>query len=313
MGFGSSVMVGEAGKGLVSAMSKRPDGELIGLIGLGLMGTALTERLLERGYRVAVWNRTREKADPLLSRGAEWSDNPLADCRRVIISLYTSDVVAQVLEQMQAGLSPGQIILDTTTGEPEQTAALGERMAARGVHYLDAPISGSSEQTRRGDAAVMVGGDLATFAACADLWPVLGSRVFHVGPCGSAAKMKLISNLVLGLNRAVLAEGLAFAEALGVSPAAALEVMAGSNADSRAMDVKGRKMVERDFTVQARLSQHLKDVHLMLDAAAGAGLSLPLTETHRRLMEQAEAAGLGERDNCAIIEVLRKARPVPAS
>ena len=125
--------------------------------------------------------------------------------------------------------------------------------------------------------------------------------------------MKLISNLVLGLNRAVLAEGLAFAEAIGVPPAAALEVLTGSNAYSRAMDVKGRKMVERDFTVQAKLSQHLKDVRLMLQAGADAGLPLPLTETHRRLMEQAEAAGLGDLDNCAIIEVLRQAGRKPGA
>jgi len=283
----------------------QPPKEPIGVIGLGLMGTALTERLLEHGYRVAVWNRTRAKADPLLARGAEWSDNPLAACERVIVSLYTTEVVVQVLEELHGGLHAGQIILDTTTGEPAQTAALGERLAARGVRYLDAPISGSSEQTRRGEATVIVGGDRETFAACADLWPMMGQKVFHVGPCGSAAKMKLISNLVLGLNRAALAEGLAFAEAIGVAPAAALEVMIGSMAYSRAMDVKGRKMIERDFSVQARLSQHLKDVRLMLQAAADAGLPLPLSETHRRLMEQAEAAGLGDQDNSAIIEVLR--------
>jgi 3-hydroxyisobutyrate dehydrogenase-like beta-hydroxyacid dehydrogenase len=289
-------------------METRPDKAPIGMIGAGLMGTALTERLLAHGYRVMVWNRTRTKADPLLARGAEWSDNPLAACERVIVSLYTTDVVAQVLEEMQAGLRAGQIILDTTTGEPAQTAALGERLAAQGVRYLDAPISGSSEQTRRGEATVMVGGDPNTFAACADLWPVLGQKVFHVGPCGSAAKMKLISNLVLGLNRAALAEGLAFAERIGVSPAAALEVMIGSMAYSRAMDVKGRKMVERDFTVQARLSQHLKDVRMMLQAATAAGLSLPLTEAHRQLMERAEADGLGDLDNSAIIEIIRQSR-----
>jgi 3-hydroxyisobutyrate dehydrogenase-like beta-hydroxyacid dehydrogenase len=198
--------------------------------------------------------------------------------------------------------------MDTTTGEPAQSAALGERLAARGVRYLDAPISGSSEQTRRGEATVIVGGPRETFEACADLWRVMGAKTFHVGPCGSAARMKLITNLVLGLNRAALAEGLAFAEALGVSPAAALEVMTGSNAYSRAMDVKGRKMVERDFTVQARLSQHLKDVRLMLQAAGEAGVALPLADTHRRLMELAEAAGLGDLDNCAIIEILRKPR-----
>jgi 3-hydroxyisobutyrate dehydrogenase-like beta-hydroxyacid dehydrogenase len=101
--------------------------------------------------------------------------------------------------------------------------------------------------------------------------------------------MKLITNLVLGLKRAALAEGLAFAEAVGVAPAAALEVMAGSMAYSRAMDAKGRNMIEHDFTVQARLSQHLKDVRMMLQAVGEAGLLLPLADTHRRLMEQAEA------------------------
>ena len=119
-------------------------------------------------------------------------------------------------------------------------------------------------------------------------------------------KMKLVSNLVLGLNRAALAEGLAFAEAIGIAPAAALEVLTGSMAYSRAMDAKGRKMIEGDFTVQARLSQHLKDVHLMLRAAAAAGMSLPLADTHRRLMEQAEAEGFGDLDNSAIIKVLQK-------
>ena len=278
----------------------------VGMIGLGLMGTALTERLLDHGYRVFVWNRTRDKAADLLARGAEWSDDPLASCDRVIISLYTTDVVESVLAQLDNGLHAGQILLDTTTGEPEQTAALGARLAARGVKYLDAPISGSSEQTRRGEATVMVGGDRATFEACADLWRVLGARTFHVGPSGSAARMKLITNLVLGLNRAALAEGLAFAEAIGVSPATALEVMMGSNAYSKAMDVKGRKLVERDYKVQAKLAQHLKDVRLMLQAAGAAGMELPMADTHRRLLEQAEAAGLGELDNSAIIEILRR-------
>lgn len=294
-------------------MTPRPGQEPIGVIGLGLMGTALTERLLEQGHRVAVWNRTRAKAAPLVALGAEWSDNPLATCRRVIISLYTTEVVETVLAELESGLHADQILIDTTTGEPGHAAALGARMAARRVRYLDAPISGSSEQTRRGQATVLVGGDRESFDACADLWRVMGATVFHVGACGSAARMKLITNLVLGLNRAVLAEGLVFAEALGVPPAAALEVMSGSHAYSRVMEVKGRKMVERDFSVQARLSQHLKDVRLMLDAACATGLALPLTETHRRLLEQAEAAGLGGQDNSAIIEVLRQPKPAPAS
>jgi 3-hydroxyisobutyrate dehydrogenase-like beta-hydroxyacid dehydrogenase len=164
-----------------------PNRRMLGVIGLGLMGTALTERLLEHGYRVRVWNRSREKAEPLFARGALWSDNPLSECERVVISLYTTDIVEAVLAQLEAGLHAGQTLIDTTTGAPDRTAALGARLAVRGVQYLDAPISGSSEQTRRGEATVIVGGDPVTFTACADLWHVLGKKVFHVGPCGSAA------------------------------------------------------------------------------------------------------------------------------
>src|SRR2546422_6402037 len=117
----------------------------IGLIGLGLMGTALAERLLEQGREVIVWNRTRDKANPLLARGAQWAENPFAACQRVILSLYTTEVVREVLDRMENGLRPGQIILDTTTSDPAKSTALGRKLAERGVEYLDAPISGSSE------------------------------------------------------------------------------------------------------------------------------------------------------------------------
>jgi 3-hydroxyisobutyrate dehydrogenase-like beta-hydroxyacid dehydrogenase len=282
----------------------------IGVIGLGLMGMAMSERLLQHGFDVRVWNRTRQKADPLLDLGASWSENPLADCDRIIISLYTSDVVESVLARLmnEMQVSPfvdklrGKILIDTTTGSPEQSAAMCVHFASFGIHYLDAPISGSSEQTRRGEAAVMVGGERSAFEACNDLWPMLGANVYHVGTSGSAAKMKLISNLVLGLNRAALAEALVFAQSMGVDPVSALEVLRGSMAYSRVMDVKGQKMLDEDFSVQARLSQHLKDVRLIL----ASGATLPLTETHCQLLEQAEAMGLGELDNSAIIKAIQQ-------
>jgi 3-hydroxyisobutyrate dehydrogenase-like beta-hydroxyacid dehydrogenase len=283
-------------------MTHRP----VAVIGLGLMGTALTERLLAHDYPVRVWNRTRNKAQPLIDRGASWSDHPAAECDRVIISLFSSDVVAEVLSRMEPDFRPCQFVVDTTTGNPDETLALAQRLAKKGVHYLDAPISGSSEQTRKGEATVMVGGDKSSFDACADLWSILGRNVFHTGPSGSASKMKLVTNLVLGLNRAVLAEGLAFAEFVGVDPVAALEVLKGSPAYSRAMDVKGTKMIDRDFSLQARLAQHLKDVNLMIEAASAAGKSLPFSTTHQALMERAVAMGLGDLDNSVIVEVLRK-------
>ncbi len=278
--------------------------EPIGVIGTGLFGTALAERLLADGYPVLVQNRTRSKADPLLARGAHWSDNPLRDCQRVIFSLFTTEQVGQVLEQMNSGLQPGQILLDTSTSDPLQTAALGGQLAKRGVEYLEAPFSGSSEQTRLRKSTALVAGKQSAFSACDDLWECLAAKTFYVGSWGNAAKMKLVTNLVLGLNRAVLAEGLVFAKAAGLTMEEAFEVLVNSPAYSRTMDAKGPKMVRGEFTPQARLSQHIKDVRLMLEEAARGGTTLPISAVHLELLEQAEAAGLGELDNSAIIRVI---------
>jgi 3-hydroxyisobutyrate dehydrogenase-like beta-hydroxyacid dehydrogenase len=174
---------------------------------------------------------------------------------------------------------------------------------------LDATISGSSEQLRRGEALAMVGGPIEAFKRCAAVWASWGGRTLHVGESGDGARLKLVTNLVLGLNRAALAEGLALAEAMGLDLASALDVLRCSAAYSRIMDSKGGKMIAGDFTPEARLSQHLKDVRLILQSAGENGITLPLSETHRQLLERAEAEGLGAVDNSAIIEVLRKSNP----
>lgn len=278
----------------------------VGVIGLGLLGTALCERLLAAGYRVFVFNRTREKADPLLALGAQWSDNPLVQCDRLVISLYTTDIVEKVLDDLKSGLRPGQIFIDTTTGDPDQTIGLGRRLANQGVQYLEAPIAASSEQTRQGDALAIVGGPEEAYSACRDLFDCLAGKTHHVGPWGSAAKMKLVNNLVLGLNRLALAEGLLFSHAIGIPMQSALDVLKHGNAYSVVMDVKGQKMVEGDFSTQAKLSQHLKDVRLILNEAERAGIALPLSNLHVQLLEQAESIGLGELDNSAIIQALEE-------
>ncbi len=276
-------------------------GQRIGVVGIGLMGTALSHRLLDHGYDVIVWNRTQEEAIPLIERGAKWSDNPLMTCDRVVISLFSSDIVRQVLERLDGGMRPSQILIDTTTGSPEDAVHLAEQLSGRGVRYLDAPISGSSAQTRSGDVLIMVGGDRTAFEECLDLWEILSRAVHYTGKSGSASKMKLVTNLVLGLNRAALAEGLAYAEAIGVDSRAALQVLQNSAAASRVMEVKGEKMLQGDFSPQARLSQHLKDVRIILETAQAKGLDLPLSEAHRALLELAEQMGCGELDNCSII------------
>ena len=273
----------------------------VGVIGLGLLGSALTERLLDAGFSVFVWNRTRSKADRLLEKGAVWSDNPLAASDRVVVSLYTTDVVEEVLKQMDTGLRAGQIVIDTTTGNPQQTADLGARLARRGVHYLEAPVSGSSEQARRGKVLVIAGGEREVYEACRDVFASFAEQSLFAGPWGNGAKMKLVTNLVLGLNRAALGEGIGFARAIGLAAEDALEALIKSVAYSRAMDHKGRKMIHGDFSPQAKLSQHLKDVRLILAEGSRARAKLPLSSLHRQLLEELEAAGFGEEDNSAIM------------
>ncbi len=279
------------------------------VVGLGLMGTAIAGRLLDAGCDVRVWNRSPARADPLLARGACWTDDPLGECQLVVVSLYDGAAVRAVMAPWLARSAPGRVVVDTSTVDPATTESLAGTARARGLAWLDAPISGSSVQTARGEATVLIGGPAEDVAALGALWEILGGHWHHVGPTGSASRMKLVTNLVLGLNRAALAEGLVLADVLGIDAQAALDVLRDSPAASRQMETKGPKMVAGDFSVQARLGQHLKDVDLILEAAADAGVTLTLATAHRALLEAAVAAGLGDLDNSAIIGAYRPPGP----
>lgn len=284
----------------------------VGLIGLGLMGSAFARRLLARGMDVVGFDLEPARRDEFARLGgkpAADSAEVLRRCPRVILSLPSHREVGTLLRDHNPHLRPGQIVIDTTTGDPEHAEAMAAELGARGVAYLDATISGNSAQVRDGAAVVMAGGSAEAYAACSDLLAELGGESFHTGGPGSGARMKLATNLVLGLNRAALAEGLAFAEAIGVDPSLALRIMRRSPAYSRAMDVKGEKMLRSDFTPDARLSQHLKDVRIILALGGAAGLPMTLSAAHRAILEQAEAAGLGSLDNSALIQVLRGVAP----
>jgi 3-hydroxyisobutyrate dehydrogenase-like beta-hydroxyacid dehydrogenase len=290
----------------------KPTSEPVGLIGLGLMGMALAERL--RGGGFEVWGHDIDSAREslLAASGGKVAANIMeiaSACSRILLSLPDSDVVEAVLAEMGPSLVAGQILLDTSTGDPERAVVLGRRLAERGIDCLDATISGSSQQVREGQAVVLAGGPAAVFDRCQDLFRLFARRWFHLGPCGSGSQMKLVSNLVLGLNRAALAEGLWLGKVLGLDLKTVLTVLRESMAYSRIMDTKGEKMIHGDFSPQARLSQHLKDVRLMLQAAAQAGTELPLTQAHARLLRLAENAGYGVQDNSAIIRAFEHLGP----
>lgn len=276
----------------------------VGMIGLGLLGTALAERFQRAGFTVVGFDIDPQRCQMLSERGGRSvtaAREVARSCGRLIFSLPDTQVVESVLDEIGTDLRPGTTIIDTTTGDPERTAHTGARLSTRGIHYLDATIAGSSEQVRAGDVIVMIGGETAAAEACADLFRSFAKEWFPLGPWGSGARMKLVVNLVLGLNRAALAEGLCLARAGGLDLAQTLHVLQAGAAYSRAMDAKGRKMIDGDFQPQARLSQHLKDVRLILAEAERAQAPVPLSTVHRALLEKAEAAGWGDADNSAVI------------
>ena len=278
---------------------------VVGVIGLGLLGTALAERLLGAGFSVLGYDVDADRGQALHRLGGQAAGDPQELCQRcnfILLSLPTSDVAASVAEQLADALHAGTTIVDTTTGDPQQMIAIGESLAERQANYLEANVAGSSSQARAGTATIFLGGDVAAIDAAETVLSKITPHRIHLGPVGAASKFKLVHNLILGLHRAVLAEGLHFAQSLGFSADHALRILRQTPAASAVMATKGEKMATRTYDVQARLSQHLKDVRLILQEAERVGSPLPLSELHRQLLERAEALGFGDADNSAIIE-----------
>jgi 3-hydroxyisobutyrate dehydrogenase-like beta-hydroxyacid dehydrogenase len=281
----------------------------IGLLGVGLLGTAIAERLLEVGHQVCGFDVRPARLDRLERAGGERCGSIAELLNRsevIILSLPHSRTSREVLTDGSDSLRSGQTVIDTTTGDPDEMIALCEMLMKRGVRYVEATVAGSSAQMRIGQACLFVAGDEMTVQGIQDLLEEISSKHFYLGAVGSASRFKLVHNLVLGLNRAVLAEGLSFAKVLGFDEAHVLAILKQTPAHSTVMETKGQKMVAGDRVPQARLSQHLKDVELIIAAAQQGGLETPLSRAHWELLQQAVELGFGDADNSAVIEVYRK-------
>ena len=293
-------------------MNPRMPPERIGLIGVGLVGTALAERLTAAGFAVVGYDLDPDRFAAMPEEGFQAVAHPsqvAEKAQRILLSLPHSDIVEKVVEGASgilSGVQPQTLIIDTTTADPFQSAALAHRLQERNVGFLDATISGSSEQVRRGDVVVLVGGAEERFQAAGDLFDTFARQSFYLGGPGSGALAKLVVNLVLGLNRLVLAEGLALGEKTGLDTARLLEVLRAGAAYSRVMDLKGDKMLQGDFTPQGKLSQHRKDVNLILGLGQHVEVPLPLSQLHAELLATAVAGGHGEEDNSAVIQLWRE-------
>jgi len=279
--------------------------QTVGLIGIGLLGSAIAHRLIGAGFTTWGHDPSPQALSAFSAIGGQaimqLTDVPNAS-HPIILCLPNTDVVEEVLDALTSRLRPGSIVIDTTTGDPKRTRRLADLLADEDVSLIDVSVLASSVMTREGNALLMAGSSSTVLLKVRPVLEAISKHIHRVGPVGAGQEMKLIANLVLGLNRAVLAEGLHFARTFSLDREAVLQILTSSVAYSKVMDTKGRKMLDKDFVPQARLSQHLKDVRLILEHAKDAQATLPLSNVHRDLLEKAEAAGNGNLDNSSIIQ-----------
>ena len=284
----------------------------IAIVGLGLMGEVYAQRLLNAGVPVIGYDidpTRRTRLNEIGGKAVESIAALAAPARAILIAVFNTAQVEDVIENHllpALGENSNKIVAVMSTVDPDQVAALAARVIPRGIRYLDVPVSGTSDQVRRGDGVALIGGDPAIAAELKDAFDALFARSFHVGKIGDGGRAKLAVNLILGLNRLALAEGLVFAERLGLDPAAFLPVAKGSASYSQVMETKGPKMLAGDFSPEGRAKQTLKDAHLMLDQAAAKGQKLSLLEVHADILESCVRAGEAELDNSVVIKEVRR-------
>jgi 3-hydroxyisobutyrate dehydrogenase-like beta-hydroxyacid dehydrogenase len=284
----------------------------VAIIGLGLMGEVYAQRLIDAKIPVSGFDIDPARRARLAKIGGRPMPSIIElarSARCFIVAVFNTEQVEDVVEHTllpALGNDSGKIVLCMSTCDPDRVSALADRVIPRGIRYLDVPVSGTSDQVRRGDGVALIGGDIAIAGEVKDVFDALFARRFHVGSIGDGGRAKLAVNLILGLNRLAVAEGLVFAERLGLDPAAFLDVARGSASYSQVMETKGPKMVRGDFSPEGRIKQTLKDVRLMLDQAASAGQKLSMLEVHADVLEACVRAGESDLDNSAVIKEVRR-------
>jgi len=286
----------------------------VGIVGLGLLGSAIAERLIAAGFRSHGFDIDPATRAVFERRGGVFAQS-LAEiatrCDPLILAVYNTEQVEAVVERgilSAVGRRSGQIVLCASTCDPDRVAALAQRMASKGLYLLETPISGTSEQVRKGDGVGLLGGDREKLQQVSEIVEAITPAYFYVGEVGNGGRAKLAINLILGLNRLALAEGLVFAERMGLDADGFLAVARKSASYSQVMDTKGAKMVRGEFTPEGRIRQTLKDVKLMLTQARGRGQRLPLATLNEEILEACVRQGEGEDDNSAVIREIRRRR-----
>ena len=276
----------------------------IAVLGIGMMGFPMARRLCEAGHRISAWNRSRAKAERLLPFGAQVFDRPadaVAQADIVVCLLEDGRVVEEVLFGLGTtdGLRPGSLVIDMSSIQPRQARDHAARLAALGVHHLDAPVSGGTVGAEAGTLAIMAGGKPADFERALPVFASLG-RATHVGPHGSGQLAKLANQMIVGITIGAVAEALLLCEKGGADMGKVKQAISGGFADSRILQVHGQRMVERDFAKRAAITVQLKDMRNALTTASEVGFDAPITGLFEQLFAQAAEHGLADLDHSAL-------------
>ena len=276
----------------------------VAVLGIGLMGYRMTQRLLEAGHEVHVWNRTHERALPLADLGATVhasAPQAAAAAECVITMLENGPVVGEVLFDLGTAqaMAADTLVIDMSSIRPSEARDHAARLGERGVAHLDAPVSGGTVGAEQGTLAIMAGGRLQDYQRALPLFSALG-RPTHVGPHGAGQMAKLANQMIVGITIGAVAEALLFAAKGGADMAKVREAIQGGFADSRILQLHGQRMVERDFTPHGRLSVQLKDMRNALATAQEIGFDAPITQLFEALYAAGDEHGLGGLDHSGL-------------
>jgi 3-hydroxyisobutyrate dehydrogenase len=292
----------------------------IGFIGLGLMGRPMAANLLKAGHAVTVWNRTAARADELVAAGAKLAKSPAAAASEadVLITIVSDPpALEEVLwgksgggvsaaDAALAALKPGAIYIDSSTVSPDLARKIAAACSAKGVKFLDAPVTGGDWGATKGELVFMVGGEAETLKAAEPVIGVMGKKWFLLGPNGAGQTIKLAMNSILALQIQALAEALALVTAAGLKGEGLVEVMQSSMARSGVMDVKAPNLLKAEYVPSFPLRLMYKDISLAMDLAKELGVNLPAAAAAQQTYGAVKAAAKEDLDYSAVMKFWKK-------
>jgi 3-hydroxyisobutyrate dehydrogenase len=284
--------------------------ERIGFVGLGIMGQGMARNLLKAGLAVRVWNRTASKMEPLVAEGATTGSSPAdvaAQCDIVVTCVSdTPDVEAVMLGEQGIihSAKPGSLVIDCSTISPEATRAIAAQLATKGIHLIDAPVSGGSEGAAKGTLTIMVGGAAEDFERAKPVLQAMGKTITHIGEVGTGQIVKLVNQVLVVGNCLAMCEALLLAQAGGVDLQKTIDAISQGAAGSWMFTNRAPQIIRRDWRPGFMVSLQQKDLRLVLDAADELGVPLPGTSLIFNLYRTLEARNLGAEGNHALVKAL---------